>query len=96
MCVLLLQAKFHTASPDNKRNILNKSMMGGHSTAEALSANKRSTTMATGTAIALPSPHMPSNASMHKNFKNYFELVVTYYYFTSNVFGLRPLIHIQT
>jgi len=38
--------------------------MGGHSTAEALSANKRSTTMATGVPIALTSPHTPSSASM--------------------------------
>jgi len=63
-----LQAKFQTASADTRRNILNKSMMGGHSTAEALSANKRSTTMATGVPIALTSAHSPSSASMNKNY----------------------------
>jgi transcription elongation factor B polypeptide 3 len=62
------QAKFQTASSDIKRNILNKSMMGGHSTAEALSANKRSTTMATGVPIALTShtSHSPSSAMKKK------------------------------
>ncbi|XP_060861312.1 transcription elongation factor B polypeptide 3-like [Metopolophium dirhodum] len=60
------QAKFQTASSDIKRNILNKSMMGGHSTAEALSASKRSTTMATGVPIALTSPHTSSSAMKKK------------------------------
>lgn len=60
------QAKFHTSSPDNRRNILNKSMMGEHSTAEALSANKRSTSMATGIPIALNSANSPSSAMKKK------------------------------
>lgn len=42
-------------------------MMGEHSTAEALSANKRSTSMATGVPIALNSAHSPSSASMNRN-----------------------------
>ncbi|XP_050433259.1 transcription elongation factor B polypeptide 3 [Adelges cooleyi] len=46
------QAKYHAAS-ETKINILNKSMMGEHSTAESLSANRKSTAMATGTAISL-------------------------------------------
>lgn len=37
-------------------------MIGGNSTAEALSASNRSTTMATGTAIALTSAHSQSSA----------------------------------
>lgn len=37
-------------------------MIGGNSTVEALSANNRSTTMATGTAIALTSAHSQSSA----------------------------------
>jgi len=60
------QAKFQTASADTRRNILNKSMMGEHSTAEALSANKKSTSMATGVPIALTSAHSPSSAMKKK------------------------------
>ncbi|XP_025193465.1 transcription elongation factor B polypeptide 3-like [Melanaphis sacchari] len=60
------QAKFQTATADNRRNILNKSMMGENSTAEALSSNKKSTTMATGVPIALTSAHTPSSAMKKK------------------------------
>ncbi|XP_050541713.1 transcription elongation factor B polypeptide 3 isoform X2 [Daktulosphaira vitifoliae] len=48
------QAKYQT-SIDIKRNIINKSMMGENSTVEAMSANKKSTAMATGTAVSLSS-----------------------------------------
>lgn len=82
------QAKFQTASSDIKRNILNKSMMGGHSTAEALSANKRSTTMATGVPIALTSPHTPSSASMKIK---YFTLFILFCSLRDIFFSLRPL-----
>lgn len=60
--LFLLKAKYNSAN-DSKRNILNKSMMGGNSSAEALSANNRSTTMATGVPIALTSVHTPSSAA---------------------------------
>lgn len=59
------KAKYNTAT-DTKRNILNKSMMGGNSSAEALSANNRSTTMATGVPVALTSTHTPSIPRMQK------------------------------
>lgn len=49
-----LQAKNYTPS-ESKRNILNKSMLGGNSTADAMSAINRSTTMATGVPIAVGS-----------------------------------------
>lgn len=38
-------------------------MMGGNSSAEALSANNRSTLMATGVPIALTSAHSTSSAA---------------------------------
>lgn len=38
-------------------------MMGGHSTAEALTASNRSTTMATGTPIAMTSSHSQSSSA---------------------------------
>jgi len=81
------QAKFQTASPDIKRNILNKSMMGEHSTAEAMSANKRSTTMATGVPVALSSPHTSTSASMEIKILHYlycfmrFETLNVFFYF---------------
>lgn len=84
-----LQAKFQTASSDIKRNILNKSMMGGHSTAEALSANKRSTTMATGVPIALTSPHTSSSASM--KIKSYIIYIISFIYRRWLFFSPRPL-----
>lgn len=44
--------------------------MGGNSTAEALSASNRSTTMATGVPVALTSAHSQSSAaSMYRNKK---------------------------
>jgi len=60
------QAKL-LATVDTKRNILNKSMMGENSTAQALSANNRSTTMATNAPVALtPASSVSSSASMKK------------------------------
>lgn len=84
---MLSQAKFQTTSSDIKRNILNKSMMGGHSTAEALSANKRSTTMATGVPIALTSPHTPSSASMKIK---YFTLFILFHSFSDVYYNFSP------
>lgn len=64
--------------------------MGGHSTAEALSANKRSTTMSTGVPIALTSSHTPSNASMQIKHFTLFTIFYSFrdiYYF----FSLGPI-----
>lgn len=71
-------------------------MMGEHSTAEALSANKRSTSMATGIPIALNSAHSPSSASMNRN---HYTLPISISYFlifkTFTIFFLKTSICIQ-
>lgn len=62
-CVFVFtQAKLHMTT-DIKRNILNKSMMGENSTAQALSTNNRSTTMATGIPVALSSAHSVASSA---------------------------------
>jgi len=71
-------------------------MMGEHSTADALSANKRSTSMATGVPIALNSAHSPSTASMNRN---HYALPIYISYFstfkTFIIFFLKTSIYIQ-
>lgn len=62
VCFIFTQAKLHMTT-DIKRNILNKSMMGGNSTAQALSANNKSTTMATGIPVALSSTHTVTSSA---------------------------------
>lgn len=57
---MFLKAKLLT-TPDARRNILNKSLMGGNSTAEAVSATNSSNTMATRVPIA--SAHSQSSVA---------------------------------